>query len=203
MRKNNIFFTLFNEEMNKVLAAAEAFVDLVRNYENVNDKIANMKILETECDMQAHKIFKTLNKSRITIFDREDIFAITRGIDDIVDSLEEVSNRFGVFPVTEIRPDTLKMAEIGLLAVKSLRTVFLHLPEIRKPKTLMDQIIEVNRIENEGDIIYRKALENLFRDEKDPIEVIKWKHIYEQIEASIDSCENVANLVEGVIMKHV
>lgn len=200
-KRKNIFFTLFNEQMDKVLTAGTAFHDIVHHYEMVNDKIANMKVLETECDMQAHKIFKALNKSVITVFDREDIFAITREIDDIVDALEEVSNRFVVFDVEEIRPDILKMADIVLLAIKELRNVFLHLPE-KKSKVLMEAIIEVNRIENEGDLVYRKALANLFRDEKDPIEIIKWKHLYEQVEAAIDSCENVANLIEGVVMKY-
>ena len=201
-KRKNIFFTLFNEQMDKVLAAGTAFHDIVHHYEMVNDKIANMKVLETECDMQAHKIFKTLNKSVITVFDREDIFAITREIDDIVDALEEVSNRFGVFDVEEIRPDVLKMADTALLAIKELRNVFLHLPEKKKSKALMDAIIEVNRVENDGDLIYRRALANLFRDEKDPSEIIKWKHIYEQVESAIDSCENVANLIEGVVMKY-
>ena len=74
---------------------------------------------------------------------------------------------------------------------------------MKKNSVVMEQIIEVNRIENEGDLIYREALSKLFREEKDPIELIKWKHLYEQIEDSLDSCENVANILEGVVMKYV
>ena len=73
---------------------------------------------------------------------------------------------------------------------------------LKKNSIVMEQIIEVNRIENEGDVVYRKALSTLFREEKDPIELIKWKHLYEQIEESIDCCENVANILEGVVMKY-
>ncbi|MCI8630806.1 MAG: DUF47 domain-containing protein [Firmicutes bacterium] len=201
-KREDVFITLLNEEMSKVTAAGEAFLDLVNNYENVNDKIAGMKILETECDMQAHKILNTLNSASTPLFAREDIFSLIREIDDIVDGLEEAANRFGVFNVKDIRPDAKKMADIVMQAINELSTMFEHLSEIKKPAALLEHIIEVNRIENEGDIIYRRALSNLFSNEKDPIEIIKWKHIYEKMETSIDACESVANMIEGVIMKY-
>lgn len=201
-KKEDIFFTLFKEQMDKIITAGEAFVDLVNDYNDVNEKIARIKTIETECDIQTHKILKKLNGSFITPFDREDIYEITRENDDIVDSIEEVANRFGVFDVKTVRPEAIEMADLILQAIKELNKLFEHLPEVKKPVVLMEQIIEVNRIENEGDVVYRKALATLFRTEKDPIEIIKWKHLYEQLEASLDSCENVANMIEGVVMKY-
>ena len=200
--KGDIFLTLLSEEMEKVKITGETFLDLVNNYEDVNNKIAGMKVLETECDMQAHKILNAMNTTRTPLFAREDLFSLIREIDDIVDGLEEVANRFGVFNVEEIRPDAKKMADIVIQAINVLSEMFEHLSEIKKPAALLEHIIEVNRIENEGDLIYRKALANLFSDEKDPIEIIKWKHIYEKMETSIDACESVANMIEGVIMKY-
>ncbi|PWM65205.1 MAG: DUF47 domain-containing protein [Eubacteriales Family XIII. Incertae Sedis bacterium] len=200
--KGDIFLTLLSEEMEKVKITGETFLDLVNNYEDVNNKIAGMKVLETECDMQAHKILNAMNTTRTPLFAREDLFSLIREIDDIVDGLEEVANRFGVFNVEEIRPDAKKMADIVIQAINELSAMFEHLSEIKKPAALLEHIIEVNRIENEGDLIYRKALANLFSDEKDPIEIIKWKHIYEKMETSIDACESVANMIEGVIMKY-
>ena len=190
--KGDIFLTLLSEEMEKVKITGETFLDLVNNYEDVNNKIAGMKVLETECDMQAHKILNAMNTTRTPLFAREDLFSLIREIDDIVDGLEEVANRFGVFNVEEI----------VIQAINELSAMFEHLSEIKKPAALLEHIIEVNRIENEGDLIYRKALANLFSDEKDPIEIIKWKHIYEKMETSIDACESVANMIEGVIMKY-
>ena len=201
--KGDIFLTLLSEEMEKVKITGETFLDLVNNYEDVNNKIAGMKVLETECDMQAHKILNAMNTTRTPLFAREDLFSLIREIDDIVDGLEEVANRFGVFNVEEIRPDAKKMADIVIQAINELSAMFEHLSEIKKPAALLEHITEVNRIENEGDLIYRKALANLFSDEKDPIEIIKWKHIYEKMETSIDACESVANMIEGVIMKYV
>ena len=200
--KGDIFLTLLSEEMEKVKITGETFLDLVNNYEDVNNKIAGMKVLETECDMQAHKILNAMNTTRTPLFAREDLFSLIREIDDIVDGLEEVANRFGVFNVEEIRPDAKKMADIVIQAINELSAMFEHLSEIKKPAAILEHIIEVNRIENEGDLIYRKALANLFSDEKDPIEIIKWKHIYEKMETSIDACESVANMIEGVIMKY-
>ena len=201
-KKEDIFYKMFVDFAGKIILAGEAFQDLVHNYENVDEKVANMKVLETECDMETHKILKSLHESFITPFDREDIYAITREMDSIVDCMEEVSNRFQVFEVKTIKPEAVVLADMTLQSIRELETMFRHLAELKKNSIVMEQIIEVNRIENEGDVVYRKALSTLFREEKDPIELIKWKHLYEQIEESIDSCENVANILEGVVMKY-
>ena len=201
-RKEDEFFRLLSEFAGKIVKAGEAFLELVSSYQDVSDKVAGLKVLETECDMQAHKILTALNASFITPFDREDIYSITKEMDDIVDSLEEVANRFIVFDVHKLRPDCLTMAEYIMKAIRELDVLFKHLSEVKKSSIVQEQIIEVNRIENEGDLLYRKALTDLFRKEEDPIELIKWKHLYAQLETSLDSCENVANIVEGVVMKY-
>lgn len=175
---------------------------MIHNYENVEEKVAGMKVLETECDMEEHKILSALKASFVTPFDREDIYEIAREMDAIVDSLEEVANRFVVFDVKELRPACKDMTNNIMQAIRELEVLFKHLSEVRKSTIVKEQVIEVNRIENEGDILYRKALGELFREEKDPIELIKWKHLYEQLEASLDSCEYVANIIEGVITKY-
>lgn len=202
-KKEDEFFQLLMDFAGKIVKAGEAFLDLVSKYEDVSDKVAGIKVLETECDMQAHKILLALNASFVTPFDREDIYSITKQLDDIVDSIEEVANRFIVFDVKKLRPECLTMATYIMQAIGELEILFKHLSEVKKNTMVHKQIIEVNRIENEGDILYRKALTELFREEKDPVELIKWKHLYEQMETSLDSCENVANIVEGVVMKYV
>jgi len=152
--------------------------------------------------MKTHKILKHLNENRNTPMDREDIYNIARELDDIVDCIEEVANRFVIFGIEIMRPEALTMAKLILQAIRELETLFQHLHEIKSNTIVMEQVIEVNRIENEGDVVYRGTLARLFQEEKDPIEIIKWKHIYEQLEESLDACENVANQIEGVIMKY-
>lgn len=202
-KKEDVFYRLFSEYAVKIVKAGESFHDLVQNYENVEDKVSKIKVLETECDMEAHKILKALNGSFVTPFDREDIYDVTKQMDDIVDSIEEVANRFIVFDVHALKPEALTMSELILQSIREVEVLFKHLSEMKKNQIVREQIIEINRLENEGDLIYRKALTKLFREEKDPIELIKWKHLFEQLEASLDSCENVANIMEGVVMKYV
>ena len=201
-KKEDIFFDLFVESSAKVIVVGEIFLDLVHNYENVEDKVSNLKVLETDCDLQTHKILKKLNESFITPFDREDIYNIARDMDDIVDCIEEVANRFVVFDVKEMRPEAIVMSDLIMQSIRELDVLFKHLKEIKQNTIVREQIIEVNRIENEGDIVYRRALTKLFKNEMDPIEIIKWKQLYELLEESMDSCENVANIVEGLVMKH-
>ena len=201
-KKEDEFFQLLIEFSKKIVKAGEAFSELVNDYTNVEEKVAAMKVMETECDMQAHKIMAALRASFVTPFDREDIYEIANEMDAIVDSLEEVANRFVVFDVKELKPEALQMTINILQAIRELEVLFKHLSEIKKNNVVKEQIIEVNRIENEGDLLYRKTLSKLFREEKDPIELIKWKHIFEQLEHSLDSCEHVANIIEGVVTKY-
>jgi uncharacterized protein Yka (UPF0111/DUF47 family) len=201
-KKEDIFFGMFVEFAEKIREAGKLFLELCEDFSDVEDRVADMKVLETECDMEAHKILKMLQESFITPFDREDIYSITRTMDEIVNCLEEVSNRFIVFDIREIRPDAVDLARTAERAIEELVTLFRHLSEIKKNTIAMEQIIEVNRIENEGDLIFRKAMWDLFRNETDAIELIKWKHLYEQMEQSIDQCEAVANILEGVVMKY-
>ncbi len=196
------FFELFTDAMEKIVESGVAFEELVRDYTDVEDRVAHLKVLETECDMQTHKILKYLNQNLTTPFDREDIYTLAREMDDIVDCVEEVANRFLVFGITKMKPEALTMATLILQAIKELEILFNHLHDIKNSDILMKQVIEINRIENEGDVVYRSTLSRLFQDEKDPIEIIKWNHLYEELEDSLDACENVANLVEGLIMKY-
>lgn len=201
-KKEDEFFELLKGFMAEVKLTGEVFVDLVHNYENVEEKVAKVKERESICDDEAHKILQALRASFITPFDREDIYDIANEMDDIVDNLEEVANRFDVFAVKELRPACVQMADYIMQAIRELEVMINHLSEIKKNSIVMEQIAEVNRIESAGDSCYRGALKELFATEKDPIELVKWKHLLERLETSLDSCENVANIVEGVVVKN-
>jgi hypothetical protein len=101
-----------------------------------------------------------------------------------------------------MKPEAIVMADQIFQCIRELEVLFKNLKDIKTSSIVQEQIIEVNRIENEGDIVYRKALTKLFKNEKDPIEVIKWKQLFELLEDSLDACENVANIVEGIVMKY-
>lgn len=201
-KKEDEFFELLKEFAGQIVEAGETFSDLVHNYENVEAKVARVKEMESDCDKESRKILQALRNSFITPFDREDIYDIANEMDDIVDNIEEVANRFDVFSVDELRPPCVVMTDHIMQAIRELDVMFKHLSEIKKNTIVQEQIVEVNRIETQGDFCYRNALKELFRDEKDPIELVKWKHIYERLEMSLDACEKVANIVEGVVVKN-
>jgi predicted phosphate transport protein (TIGR00153 family) len=201
-KKEDEFYVLLREFSAKIVVVGEALQDLVNDYTNVEEKAAALKLLETECDVLTHNILTALNGSFVTPFDREDIYEITKGLDEIVDLMEEVGSRFLIFDVKEMRSQTKFVASLIVQCVKELDILFQHLHEIKKNNIAREQVIEINRIENEGDVFFRSTIHDLFSNEKDPIELVKWKHLYEQLEACLDACENVANNIEGVVVKY-
>jgi len=201
-KKEDVFYDLFDETIDRVEQAGIALNDLMNDYTDVVTKICALKDIEHECDGHIHRIMKALNSSFITPIDREDIYNIAKEMDNIVDTIEEAANSFDLFLVTEVRDEAKIMSKLILECIVELKVVVNEMRRMKKSKLLKDKIIEVNRIENEGDVIYRKAIKSLFESDTPALEVVKWKLIFEFLEDSIDSCENVANILEGVVMKH-
>jgi uncharacterized protein len=200
--KEENFYKLFVEAAVCACEAAELLKDLMNNYSNVEQKITVIEDKEHECDNLVHKILEQLNKSFITPIDREDIYLIAKELDNITDAIEATAHRFSMLNVTSIREDAKKMADLIVDCITELKDVMEDLKNMKNSKVLREKIIEVNRIEDDGDTIFRNAVTQLFVSEKDAVEVIKWKEIYEYLENTLDACEDVANIVEGVVMKH-
>jgi predicted phosphate transport protein (TIGR00153 family) len=200
--KEERFFDYFIETSEIICKAASLLDDLTNNYVNVNEKIKSIEDTEHACDTIVHKILNELNKSFITPIDREDIYLIARELDNITDDIEAVAQRFNMFNVKEVRPEAIVLSNLVVNATKELKNVIIEMKNMKKSKTLEDKIIEVNNIEDEADSAFRDAMTNLFLAEQDAIEVIKWKEIIDFFENTIDACEDVANIIEGVVMKH-
>ncbi|MCX7745637.1 MAG: DUF47 family protein [Clostridia bacterium] len=200
--KEEKFFDLFVEAAKKSSKGAEMLEQLMRNYNNVNEQIKAIEEVEHECDTHVHNILKQLNRSFITPIDREDIHLIAKELDNITDSIESTAHRFRMFNVQSIKEEAIKLASLIVKCTNELNGVMLELKNMKKSTELSKKIIEVNRIENEGDDIFRDAITKLFMFEKDAVEILKWKEIYEYLENTLDACEDVANIVEGIVMKH-
>ncbi|WAM32696.1 DUF47 domain-containing protein [Caldicellulosiruptor naganoensis] len=144
-----------------------------------------------------------LNRTFIAPLDREDLFAIIKEIDNIVDALETVAHRFEIYGVEQIKPEAKILSEMIINCTKELKSVVENLKDSKNTKLIKEKIIEVNRIEDEGDIVYRNAIKKLFSENRDkPIEVIIWKEIFGFLEDTLDACEDVANVIEGVVTKN-
>lgn len=202
-KSEDIFFDMFLETAETTLKAAQALDELVKNYVNIDKKISIIEEIEHECDNHIHKIMKEINKSFITPIDREDICAIAKEMDNITDSIESTAHRFKMFNIKSIKEDAIKLVKLIVDCTLELKSVMVEFKNMKSSKTLQNKIIEVNRIEDEGDTIFRNAITKLFVVGTDPIEITKWKEIYEYLENTLDACEDVANIVEGVVMKHV
>src|SRR6185503_19915217 len=174
----------------------EMLVDKNHNYREYSQRI---KGLEHACDELTHTISTKLNKSFITPFDRAEIYLMSSALDDIVDLIDDAARAIIDFDIHEIKAHAREFAGVIAKMAEQLREIVAIL---RKPKNVTQRLVEIHRLENEGDDIYHTAIAELFHEEHDTLTVLKWKEIYEKLEAAVDRCENVANIIESVIIKH-
>ena len=193
------FFELFERQSELIAKAAEALKEMLQNFGNARAGMHAIKELEHEADKVTHEIVRRLNTTFITPLDREDIHALASRLDDVCDFIEAVAERLVVYRIKEPTSASRAMAEvivkmIGPMdqAIRCLRTL---------DPGFHEHAVEVNRLENAADNLLRDSLAALFQEATDPIEVIKWKEIYETMEIVTDRCEDVVNVIEGIILK--
>lgn len=201
-KKEDQFFAMFKDFAGALDEMGENLHQIISNYRNVERAIADMKMTESECDVKSHGILKELNESFITPFDREDIFAIANQMDDLADYMEDAASKLQIYDVVSVRNDAVEMGNLINDVTSEVRGLFETLPYKKRNEETFAAIIEINRLENLGDDVFRRALGKLFRDETDPIEIIKWKDIFENLEDTLDACEHLADTVRGVLVKN-
>ncbi len=198
--KEEQYFALFSQMTSHIYDASAALVEML------NDKNADfaehskrIKSIEHACDELTHSISTRLNKSFITPFDREDIYLLSSALDDIVDLIDSAARAFVMYDVHEATNPARQFAEmIQSMAVQLHEIVSM----LSRPSGLNPRLLELHRLEHEGDDLYHSAIGDLFKNETDPMTVIKWKAIYEKLERAVDRCENVSNIIESIIIKH-
>jgi predicted phosphate transport protein (TIGR00153 family) len=192
------FFDLFRKQAENINLGAEAFLKMLLHYTGVPEQVQNIKAIEHAGDEITHQTFRMLHKTFITPFDREDIHELVSTMDDVIDLIDAAASRFALYRVETLRVGTLELARVLVSATKELSAA-IH--AIEKPDTAMKHCIEINRYENESDRICRTLIAQLFDEEKDPVQIIKWKEIFDVIETAVDKCEDVANVIESIILK--
>jgi len=196
------FFDMFVQQADNVAEGARQLKALLEDYTDIEQKRLLIEKTENNGDEIAHRILEKLNTTFITPMDREDIHALTCALDDILDLIHATAMRLHLYGVNTVRPDATKLANIILRASEETLELIRDLDKIKKPKNMKERWIEVNRLENEGDSVSRAAIASLFENEINPIEVIKWKELYEHLETAIDKCEDAVNIVEAVCLKN-
>ena len=192
------FFDLFEELARKVQQGADALLDLLQNYSDLDRKAGRVLDIEHEGDELTHEVMRRLNTSFITPFDREDIHRLASNLDDVLDHIEATAEYLQLFKIESPLPQMVQLSQT--LAAAAAITAD-AMPGLRKMKNLETYWIEINRLENEGDRSYRRTLAELFSGDYKAMDVLKWKDIIEEIETAIDRLEDVANTIEGIVLK--
>lgn len=195
------FFDLLERQADTVLEGAEALMDLLTHFEDVAEKRDKIKAIEGNGDTMVHTISEELNKTFVTPIDHDDMSKLTSRLDDILDYMEAASHRIWSYDVDKIPPDMIKLGEVLLKATKEVNHAVRDLKNIKRRNEIIRHCIEINRLENEGDDITHVAVAELFRT-GEVVDIIKLKEIYEHLEMATDKCEDAADVMKDVFIKH-
>ena len=193
------FFDLFEEASTNIVRAADLLDQMLRAFPDRGDLARDILICEQEGDRITHDIIHRLNQTFVTPIDREDILGLAAALDDVVDYTEEVADYLGLYKIEAPMEQAQRLAHVLLQASRQIAEA---IPRLRGFKDISHFTVEINRLENDGDRIVREAVASLFDNGIDPMVVIRWKDIFERLEAAIDSTETVANILEGIVIKN-
>jgi predicted phosphate transport protein (TIGR00153 family) len=193
------FFVLFRRQGAIVRQGCEQLLDMMERFEDLEAKAARLKNTEHEGDVVTHEIFEKLNRTFVTPLEREDIHGLASGLDDLLDAVEAIGSRLVLFKVPETTPESRALAHILVQCGTQVEQAVNNLKNL---KHLSSFTIELNRLENEADAISRTVVADLFNGRHDPIDVLRWKELYGRLEAAADIAEDIANIIDGIVLKN-
>ena len=198
------FFDLFEQHADRTREAAELLAAMVREGGDPERQAARVKDVEHQGDEITHTVIERLHQTFITPMDRDDIHRLISRMDDGLDLIDASAERIWLYDVrtTSAEPEARELAEVLLKAVEEIGACVRGLRDMKDRQRIIAHCTEINRLENEGDRLLRRATARLFREQTDAIHVIKWKEIYDNLENAIDRCEDVANVIEGVALEY-
>jgi len=198
--KDEKFFQMFQEMGCLIVDGAKRLKAMLDDFSDPVAGQREIKEIEHRGDMKTHEIIKKLNKSFITPFDREDIYSLAGALDDILDLIDASAQRFVMYNVEATTPEARELAFLILQGAEAINKALVIMGGKLEP--IAEYCVQVNALENEADRVCREAVSRLFDEEKDPIQLIKWKEIYETLEKATDKCEDAANILESVVVKN-
>ncbi len=197
------FFNLFEESARNTVKTAKALKELVNCWENVEQKVGQIDDLEHVGDTITHQIMEQLNRTFVTPFDREDITQLAHVLDDVTDFIHAAAVAMSLYKIDHPSQRAKELADIIVQAASEVERAVPRLRQHGKElKQILEHCVEINRLENMADRVFRSAQAELFDDSKDITHIIKWREIYEHMESATDRCEDVADVLEGVVLKH-
>jgi len=196
------FFDLFVSGARNLVKAAQGLKDMLDNWQNIGVKVAEITELEHEGDAITHQIVALLHRTFVTPFDREDIALLSHTMDDVTDFIHAAADAIYIYKIQKPTERAKELAETIVQASEEVEKAVVLLKHRSQLNKMIEHCVELNRLENRADEIYRSALGELFDESEDTAHVIKWREIYEHMESATDRCEDVANVLEGVALKH-
>lgn len=192
------FFELFEKQAALLRDGCDQLHEMMVKFDNLEERAKRLKETEHEADIVTHQLYKRLNRTFVTPLEREDIHRLGSGLDDVLDSTEAIGSRLVLFKVGASTESARRLTRI---LVESAAQIVMAVGHLRELQELSSFTIEVNRLENEADAISREAVADLFSGRHDVLDVLRWKEIYGRLESAADQCEDVANIIEGIVLK--
>ena len=192
------FYDIFREQAENIHKAATILVALFDDFHEVEKHISEIKYLEHKGDQLTHALMKKLNRTFVTPFDREDIHSLCSALDDVLDLVDAAASRMTTYNVKKVTPGAQQLSKVILHGTE---IIVQAVAQLKHPQNMLEYCEQLTLLEEEADRIKGECVARLFEDSADPIEVIKWKEIYEVLEATTDKCEDVADVLESVVLK--
>ena len=196
------FYDLFEQSSANLVTAAEKLVDLFNNYEDVEAKAKQLKDLEHQGDTITHEIIQRVNRTFVTPIDREDITLLAHTLDSVMDFIEAAGRTAFLYRIARPTERARQLASVVARMAYVLNDVLPHLRHRDQFNRILEQCVEINSLENEADDVHHAAMAELFDDCRDACEIIKWRELYQHMEDATDRGEDVANILEGIVLKH-
>ncbi len=196
------FFEYFEVLADKISEGGQLFMEMTQKKDYSEAIVTKLKQIEHEADSITHKTYERMHKTFLTPIDREDIYALVNKMDSIMDVIEATAIRIHLYKVKKPSNEIIIQARILNEAIKKVKSIVHALRNMKNSEMILSGCVEINTLENEGDVALRTIMADLFAQEKDAIELVKWKDIYQLLEEAIDVCEDVSNIVEGIVLKH-
>jgi predicted phosphate transport protein (TIGR00153 family) len=201
--KDLTFYDLLEAQATAASRAAQAFLTLTEDFDHISQNAQAIKEIEHEADQLVHKLFNRVDSTFITPLDKEDLHALSAGLDDITDAVEAAASRFPLYRLDAIRPDMKPIANLLVEITQTIYEAVASLRNMHNREIIQHTLARVHEIESQGDQEFRHALAELFNSPApDPLMVIKWKDIYERTEKAMDRCERASNVIEGIMVKY-
>ena len=197
--KEERFYDDFTAMAEQILEGAQLLEAMLKPDKPLWDKADEIKEVEHKCDFLTHEIIQRLNRTFVTPLDREDIHELARSLDDVMDAIDASATILKLYHIDSVRPGARELARLVLDSTEQLVGA---VKALEKRKGVAECAVEINRLENEADRAHQAAVQALFADERDAVVIIKWKEIFDFLEQATDRCEDVANVLEGVVVKH-